>query len=145
MRQNGLNLGGEQSGHIIVGEHATTGDGLIAALQVLAVIQQHDLDSTSLTHILKPFPQKIRNLKNVDKSLLHDSTVTKRLEKLQEKVEKTARIVVRPSGTEPLIRIMVECQDEDKIDALLNEAESILFDGKVNKLLNPERSVESAS
>jgi phosphoglucosamine mutase len=145
MRQNGLNLGGEQSGHIIVGEHATTGDGLIAALQVLAVMQQHDLDSTSLTHILKPFPQKIRNLKNVDKSLLHDTTVTKRLEKLQEKVEKTARIVVRPSGTEPLIRIMVECQDEDKIDALLNEAESILFDGKVNKLLNPERSVEAAS
>jgi phosphoglucosamine mutase len=81
----------------------------------------------------------------VDKSLLQDTTVTKRLEKLQEKVAKTARIVVRPSGTEPLIRIMVECQDEDKIDALLNEAESILFDGKVNKLLNPDRQVEAAS
>jgi phosphoglucosamine mutase len=145
MRQNGLNLGGEQSGHIIVGEHATTGDGLIAALQVLAVMQQHDLDSTALTHILKPFPQKIRNLKNVDKSLLQDATVMKRLEQLQAKIGKTARILVRPSGTEPLIRIMVECQDEDKIDPLLNEAESILFDGKVNKLLNPDRQVEATS
>ena len=138
MRKHGLNLGGEQSGHIIVGEHATTGDGLIAALQVLAVMQQHELDSTALSQILTPFPQKIRNLKNVDKIILSDSAVAKRLQQLQEKIGKNGRLVVRPSGTEALIRIMVECYNESQIDDYLNEAESILFDAKVKVLMEKQ-------
>lgn len=126
MAELNLNLGGEQSGHIIVGEYSTTGDGLVAALQMLALIQEFDKPASEITDIFIPFPQVTRNIQVEDPKILENENVQKIINSLKEKL-KNGRILVRKSGTENLIRAMVENQEVEPINEILDEIESCIL------------------
>ena len=112
MRQGGFNLGGEQSGHLILSDFSTTGDGLIAALQVLAVMVETDQPMSALARQFEPAPQKLENVRFVKGRPLEDEAVRSAIAEAEAKLNGAGRLVVRASGTEPLIRIMAEGDDE---------------------------------
>ncbi|HLK24060.1 MAG TPA: phosphoglucosamine mutase [Caulobacteraceae bacterium] len=112
MREAGFNLGGEQSGHVILSDFSTTGDGLIAALQVLAVLVQSDQPMSRLARQFEPVPQKLENVRYLNGAKpLDDAQVKAAIADGETRLNGSGRIVVRPSGTEPLIRIMAEGDD----------------------------------
>ncbi len=112
MREGGFNLGGEQSGHIILSDFSTTGDGLIAALQVLAVLVQSDRPMSQLARQFDPVPQKLENVRFANGAKpLENAGVKAAIADGEARLNACGRIVVRPSGTEPLIRIMAEGDD----------------------------------
>ena len=121
MRSNGYNIGGEQSGHIILGDYSTTGDGLIAALQVLAVICQSEGDVSDICRIFKPVPQLLVNVRYQSTISLDSRPMLEAMNKAEEKMGDKGRILVRKSGTEPLIRIMAEGDDETLVKAVVQE------------------------
>ncbi|MBU0676140.1 MAG: phosphoglucosamine mutase [Proteobacteria bacterium] len=127
MRKNGYNFGGEQSGHLIFLDHNTSGDGILAALQLLAVMIKRRKPLSELTHIMEPFPQVLQNVRTSQKiDLKKVSGLDQQIAALEKKLGKNGRILVRPSGTEPLIRIMVEGQDTKTISVMAEEiAETI--------------------
>lgn len=115
MRANGYNVGGEQSGHIILGDYATTGDGLIAALQILAAVVKADKPVSHVCRQFEPFPQLLRNVQCKDKGILNSKTVKSAIEEAESRLGSNGRLLIRPSGTEPKIRVMAEGQDESLI------------------------------
>ena len=112
MREGGFNLGGEQSGHMIMSDFSTTGDGLLAALQVLAVLKLADKPMSELAHQFEPVPQLLQNVRFAGGKPLEDEQVKKVLAAAEVRLAGTGRLVVRASGTEPLIRVMAEGDDE---------------------------------
>lgn len=113
MRQGGWNLGGEQSGHIVMTDYATTGDGLLAALQFMAVLAESGKPASMLTHCFDPVPQLLRNLRytpGVD--LLAATKVIAAIDAGRDALSGRGRLLIRKSGTEPLVRVMAECEDE---------------------------------
>ncbi|MFZ3006029.1 MAG: phosphoglucosamine mutase, partial [Phenylobacterium sp.] len=112
MREGGFNLGGEQSGHMIMSDFSTTGDGLLAALQVLAVLKLADKPMSELAHQFEPVPQLLQNVRFAGGKPLEDEQVKKVLAAAEARLAGTGRLVVRASGTEPLIRVMAEGDDE---------------------------------
>jgi phosphoglucosamine mutase len=122
MREHGCNVGGEQSGHIILSDFATTGDGLLAALQVLAVIRQQDRPASEVTRVFTPLPQRLRNIRVERKLDLAAPDLVRLFDQEQARLDGTGRLLVRASGTEPVIRVMVEAEDEallaDVLDTL---------------------------
>lgn len=113
MRKKGFNLGGEPSGHIIMSEYSTTGDGLISALQFLAALVDSEVSSKEMTQVFEPDPQIIVNVPfSNGKQPLKNKNVTTIIQDNEARLKDIGRLVVRQSGTEPLVRIMVECQDE---------------------------------
>ncbi len=112
MRARGCNLGGEQSGHIILADHATTGDGLVAALQVLAVLVADGRPASEVLHLFDPVPQLLRNVRFNGGRPLEDPRVRATIAKVEAELGSRGRLLVRPSGTEPLIRVMAEADDE---------------------------------
>ena len=126
MRRHGFNLGGEQSGHIILGDYSTTGDGLIAALQVLAVIVQRRRPASEVCRVFEALPQCLRNVSyNGGGPLEHDS-VKAAIAAGKKRLGKTGRLVIRPSGTEPVIRVMAEGEDEDLIGAVVDDIAGVI-------------------
>lgn len=126
MRELGINVGGEQSGHIIFLDHATTGDGIVASLKVLEVMQSKKVKLSSLSNRLKPYPQKLVNVKVKVKTPLDEiSGYAEVLQKLMDKLE-AGRILVRYSGTESLVRILVEGKKAKLISEVALEMESFL-------------------
>ncbi|MEM6602814.1 MAG: phosphoglucosamine mutase [Pseudomonadota bacterium] len=113
MRQHDLNIGGEQSGHIVLSDYATTGDGLLAALQVLAYMQEIGQSLYETSQIFTPFPQLLTNVRYARYDPLQDNAVQNEIEKAKNQMGGDGRIFIRKSGTEPLIRIMVEAEDEN--------------------------------
>jgi len=111
MREGGFNLGGEQSGHLILSDFSTTGDGLIAALQVLAVMIETDLPMSALARQFEPVPQLLENVRFAGGKPLEAASVKQAIADGESQLNGSGRIVVRPSGTEPLIRIMAEGDD----------------------------------
>jgi phosphoglucosamine mutase len=111
MREGGFNLGGEQSGHLILSDFSTTGDGLIAALQVLAVMIETDLPMSALARQFEPVPQLLENVRFAGGKPLEAASVKQAIADGEAQLNGSGRIVVRPSGTEPLIRIMAEGDD----------------------------------
>ena len=111
MRAGGYNVGGEQSGHIILADHATTGDGLVAALQVLAELVQEDRRASELLHRFDPLPQLLKNVRFAGGRPLESETVKAAISAGEARLNGTGRVVIRPSGTEPLIRVMAEGED----------------------------------
>jgi phosphoglucosamine mutase len=111
MREGGFNLGGEQSGHLILSDFSTTGDGLIAALQVLAVMIQSGKPMSALGRQFEPVPQLLENVRFAGGKPLEAKTVKEAIADGEAQLNGSGRIVVRPSGTEPLIRIMAEGDD----------------------------------
>ena len=112
MREGGFNLGGEQSGHMIMSDFSTTGDGLLAALQVLAMLKQTEKPMSELAHQFEPVPQLLQNVRFSGGKPLEDEQVKKVLAAAQVRLNGSGRLVVRASGTEPLIRVMAEGDDE---------------------------------
>tara|TARA_B100000963_G_scaffold25588_1_gene19173 strand:+ start:2389 stop:3720 length:1332 start_codon:yes stop_codon:yes gene_type:complete len=119
MKKNNFNLGGEQSGHIILGEFATTGDGLLVALEVLFALRKRKKTSEIL-QVYKSVPQKLVNIKVKDKKILHSIKCKKALKIANKLITRRGRLLVRASGTEPKIRIMCESFDSKLIDRCLN-------------------------
>ncbi len=122
MRRKGYSFGGEQSGHLIFLEHNTTGDGILAALQVLGYMIKKEKPLSELSHLMESFPQVLKNVR-MKKRLLPDEIpgFTKKMTAIEKKLGKGGRILVRPSGTEPLLRIMLEGKDEDTINTMADE------------------------
>jgi phosphoglucosamine mutase len=123
MREQGYNLGGETSGHIILSDYATTGDGLVAALQVLAVVKKQDKPVSEVCHRFEPLPQILRNVRYKKGKPLEDAKVRLAIESAEQKLNGHGRLVIRPSGTEPVIRVMGEGDDkslvEDVVDGIV--------------------------
>lgn len=116
MREGGFNLGGEQSGHIIFGDHTTTGDGMIAALQVLAIMQRQRRPLSKVSEVMTAFPQILRNIKVKEKPPLETiDEFQVALRDVEAQLGERGRVVARYSGTEPKARVMVEGPDEPSI------------------------------
>jgi phosphoglucosamine mutase len=112
MRSNGFNVGGEQSGHIILSEYSTTGDGLIAALQFLAVLVEADRPASEVGRVFEPLPQILRNARTGNSNPLGDPDVEQAIAAGRARLEGQGRLVIRKSGTESVIRVMAEGDDE---------------------------------
>jgi phosphoglucosamine mutase len=126
MRKHGCNVGGEQSGHIILSDFSTTGDGLIAGLQVLAVLAQEDKPASEAAHLFNPMPQVLENVRFKKGSPLDDEKVKSSIQAANEKLGASGRILVRKSGTEPLIRVMAEGDDEKLVRAVVRQIASAI-------------------
>ena len=126
MKKGGFNVGGEQSGHIVLSDFCTTGDGLIAALQVLAAIAKEGKPASQACHLFEPLPQILHNVRFRKGAPLEDAAVKSRIEECRKKLDGSGRILVRKSGTEPVIRIMAEGDDEKVIQAIVNEIASAI-------------------
>ncbi|HZH53943.1 MAG TPA: phosphoglucosamine mutase [Microvirga sp.] len=121
MRAHGFNLGGEQSGHIIMSDYTTTGDGLIAALQLLAVVKRCDRPVSEVCHCFEPLPQVLKNVRYKAGKPLQESSVIKAIEAGRERLGANGRLVIRPSGTEPVIRVMGEGDDRDLVNRVVDD------------------------
>jgi phosphoglucosamine mutase len=119
MREGGFNLGGEQSGHLILSDFSTTGDGLIAALQVLAVMKAQNKPMSALARQFEPAPQRLENVRHGGGKPLDNDKVKDAIAEAEDKLKGTGRLVVRASGTEPLIRVMAEGDDEKLVETLV--------------------------
>ncbi len=121
MRQNGYNVGGEQSGHIILSDYCTTGDGLIAALQLLSVIIERREPASQVCRVFTPYPQLLRNIRYQNATPLDNETVKKTIAQAESLLGTQGRLVIRKSGTEPLIRIMAEAENEQLVHRVVND------------------------
>ena len=129
MREKGFNLGGEQSGHIVMSDYATTGDGLLAGLQFLAEMVASGRKSSDLARCFEQVPQQLRNLRYGTGPDPLDSPVVKSvIHEAEEALRGTGRLLIRKSGTEPLIRVMGECEDEALLSRLLDDIVSCIED-----------------
>ena len=111
MRARGFNVGGEQSGHLILSDHATTGDGLIAALQILSVMVQSGKPASELLHLFDPLPQLLKNVRFAGGAPLETAAVKAAILAGEARLNGAGRLLIRKSGTEPLIRVMAEGED----------------------------------
>jgi phosphoglucosamine mutase len=122
MRTTGCNVGGEQSGHIILADHGTTGDGLVAGLQVLAALVEANGPASALLRQFEPLPQLLKNVRfNGGAEPLESDSVRKRIAAAEADLEGRGRLVIRKSGTEPLIRVMAEGDDPALVERLVND------------------------
>ena len=121
MRKGGFNLGGEQSGHIILADHAPTGDGLLAALQVLAVLVESEKPMSELARQFEAVPQILENVRHAGGQPLQADTVKAAITAGEERLNGSGRVVVRASGTEPLIRIMAEGDDAALVRTIVKD------------------------
>jgi len=120
MRAGGYNIGGEQSGHIVLSDHATTGDGLIAALQVLAALVESGKPAHELLKLFDPLPQLLKNVRFTGGQPLDDDKVKSVIAEAERELDGKGRLVIRKSGTEPLIRVMAEGEDEAQVNAVVD-------------------------
>ena len=126
MRSGGHNVGGEQSGHIILSDYSTTGDGLIAALQVLSVIVKTGRPASEVTRRFDPFPQVLRSVSFNGAEPLENSEVKAAIAESEAKLSGNGRLVVRKSGTEPLIRVMAEAEDERLVGGVVERIVEVI-------------------
>ena len=120
MRSHGFNLGGEQSGHLVLSDHATTGDGLLAALQILNMIKHKNIPASKALNVFKPCPQILKNIKFSGDNPLQADTVRNAIKGAEKHLEGVGRVLVRPSGTQPLIRVMAEGDDNALVHEVVN-------------------------
>jgi phosphoglucosamine mutase len=121
MRETGMNVGGEQSGHMILSDFATTGDGLVAALQVLAVIMTEQLPASAVCRRFDPLPQLLKNVRYAGGQPLEHPRVQSAVRAAEARLGTTGRLLLRRSGTERLIRVMAEAEDEALVAQLVDE------------------------
>lgn len=120
MRAHGINVGGEQSGHMILLDHATTGDGTMAALQVLAQLVETGKPASEVLHLFDPVPQLLKNVRFSGGKPLDDANVQSVIAAAEAELAGNGRLVIRPSGTEPVIRVMAEGDDAAKVERLVD-------------------------
>jgi phosphoglucosamine mutase len=121
MRAKGFNVGGEQSGHIILSDYATTGDGLVAALQILACLAETGKPASQLLKLFEPLPQLLKNVRFSGGKPLEADAVKAAIAGGEARLNGSGRLVVRPSGTEPLIRVMAEGEDSALVEAVVDD------------------------
>jgi phosphoglucosamine mutase len=121
MREKGYNVGGEQSGHIILSDYATTGDGLVAALQLLAVVQRQDKPVSEVCHRFEALPQILKNVRYKGEQPLARESVVAAIAAARLRLGMNGRLVIRPSGTEPVIRVMGEADDRALVESLVDD------------------------
>jgi phosphoglucosamine mutase len=121
MRADGFNVGGEQSGHMILSDYATTGDGLLAALQVLAVLIEQGRPASEVCRVFTPLPQKLRNVRFSGDSPLEAASIRSAIAAAEVTLAGTGRLLIRKSGTEPLVRVMAEGEDEVLIGHIVDD------------------------
>ncbi|MTI68512.1 MAG: phosphoglucosamine mutase [Firmicutes bacterium] len=129
MSKNGYSLGGEQSGHIIFLDHNTTGDGLLTALKLISVIKETNKSLSELAHVMKSLPQVLVNAKvsnDKKKEYLKDDTIKEEINKLEKRLDGEGRVFIRPSGTEPLVRVMIEGKDEEEINKMAKDLADLI-------------------
>ena len=121
MKEGGYNIGGEQSGHMILTDHATTGDGTVAALQVLGALVRSGKPASELLHLFDPLPQLLKNVRYESGEPLEAQTVKDAIAAADTELEGAGRLVIRKSGTEPLIRVMAEGDDAGQVERLVDQ------------------------
>jgi len=122
MRAKGLNIGGEQSGHIVLSDFATTGDGLIAALQILSVLVKTGKPVSEICNLYTPYPQLLKNVRYAQgTNPLDEDRVKAAILEGEDRLNGNGRVVIRKSGTEPLIRVMAEGQDDKLITSVVDD------------------------
>jgi phosphoglucosamine mutase len=121
MREHGFNVGGEQSGHIILSDYTTTGDGFVAALQILDVIKRQQKPASEVCHRFEPLPQILRNVRYRNGKPLENPNVNQVIAGATSRLNGNGRVLVRPSGTEPVIRVMAEGDDPVLIEQIVDE------------------------
>jgi phosphoglucosamine mutase len=122
MRKSGCNVGGEQSGHIILADHSTTGDGLVAGLQVLAALVEAKRSASELLRQFEPLPQLLKNVRfNGSAEPLKADSVRQRIAAAEAELAGKGRLLIRKSGTEPLIRVMAEGDDAALVERLVDD------------------------
>ena len=126
MRTHGYNLGGEQSGHMVMSDFATTGDGLVAALQVLTVVQATNKPVSEVCRKFDPVPQLLTNVRYSGESPLENELVMDAVKEAENRLGNSGRLVIRPSGTEPLIRIMAECDDKTLVKSVVDDIADVV-------------------
>jgi phosphoglucosamine mutase len=120
MREHGYNLGGEQSGHIILSDYSTTGDGLVTALQVLAVVKKQGGPVSQVCHRFDPLPQVMKNVRYKAGRPLEHAGVRSAIAAAEQRLDGQGRLVIRPSGTEPVIRVMGEGDDRQLVEEVVD-------------------------
>ncbi|NML95533.1 phosphoglucosamine mutase [Novosphingobium olei] len=120
MREGGFNVGGEQSGHMILTDHGTTGDGTVAALQVLAALVASGKPASETLHLFDPVPQLLKNVRFAGGKPLDNEDVQKVIADAEAQLAGRGRLVIRPSGTEPVIRVMAEGDDAAEVETVVN-------------------------
>ena len=120
MRKSGCNIGGEQSGHIILSDHATTGDGLVAGLQILAALVESGRPASEVLHMFEPVPQLLKNVRYAGGKPLEADAVKAAIAGAEAELDGRGRLVIRKSGTEPLIRVMAEGDDPAMVERLVD-------------------------
>jgi phosphoglucosamine mutase len=127
MRENDFTLGGEQSGHIIFGEYSTTGDGIVTALQVLSAVVQSGKPLSELAAQMTRFPQLLVNVRVKSKNGWQENkTIANAIRQGEDELGDNGRVLVRPSGTEPLIRVMAEGPDQEQLNQIVNRIASVI-------------------
>ncbi|ASV67494.1 phosphoglucosamine mutase [Cytobacillus kochii] len=127
MKKSGYSLGGEQSGHIIFLDHITTGDGLLSGLQLVNIMKVTNKSLSELAKEMQKFPQKLVNIKVTDKHHVTDNEKVKAvISKVEKEMNGDGRILVRPSGTEPLVRVMAEAATEEACEAYVNRIAAVV-------------------
>jgi phosphoglucosamine mutase len=130
MRTHGLNVGGEQSGHIVLSDFSTTGDGLVSALQVLACVKREGKPVSEVCRKFEPVPQLLKNVRFSGGKPLESAPVKAAIEDARNQLGKNGRLVIRPSGTEPLIRVMAEGDDSGLVEKVVNDIVGVIADAK---------------
>jgi phosphoglucosamine mutase len=120
MREGGFNVGGEQSGHMILSDYATTGDGLVAGLQVLAELVRQNRPASEVLHLFDPVPQLLKNVRFAGGKPLEADAVKQVIAAAEAELNGTGRLVIRPSGTEPVIRVMAEGDDAAQVERVVD-------------------------
>jgi phosphoglucosamine mutase len=121
MREHGYNIGGEQSGHMILSDYCTTGDGLVAAMQVMAVVKRRNKPVSEVCHAFEPLPQILKNVRFKGGKPLETESVAKAIEAAKQKLGAGGRLVIRPSGTELVIRVMAEGDDRALVESIVDD------------------------
>jgi len=124
-------LGGEQSGHIIFLDYNTTGDGLVTALQVSAILKKEKKSVSELCSIMKVLPQVLANavVPNDKKNIyLEDEEIIAEIKRIEDKMAGKGRVLIRPSGTEPLVRVMIEGENQEEIDTLAHNLADLILE-----------------
>jgi phosphoglucosamine mutase len=121
INQNGYSIGGENSGHIILKEFLNTGDGLLVSLIVLKILQDTDQSLKELTKDIKMWPQKLVNIRTFNKTILEDKRVQNVIKKVTNTLQDNGKVLVRASGTEPLIRVTLSCETQAELDKYMNQ------------------------
>ena len=126
MREQGYNVGGEQSGHIVLSDFSTTGDGLVSALQVLACVKRQGKPVSEVAKKFEPVPQLLKNVRFSGGKPLEEAPVKAAIEQARSQLGKSGRLVIRPSGTEPLIRVMAEGDDPGLVRKVVDDIVGVI-------------------